>query len=117
MALDGLKQRVDLCAVVEAADEPLLLRALDLVGGIVGDHVHLDCVLERPVDDRVIVDDRVRIDALKLLGVEALNVRGRQPLQRDFPLLKVRRNGAFNQRCIRGVCCQLDSALSDGQTE
>ena len=37
MALDGLKQRVDLCAVVEAAYKPLLLRALDLVGGIVGD--------------------------------------------------------------------------------
>ena len=115
MALDGLKQRVDLCAVVEAADKPLLLRALDLVGGIVGDHVHLDCVLERPVNDCVIVDDRVRVDALKLLGIEALNVRGRQPLQRNPPLRKVGRNDALDHRHIRGIGRQLDGALGDRQ--
>ena len=106
---------MDFCAVVEAADKAFLLRALDLVGGIVGNHVHLDCVLECPMDDRVIVDDRVGIDALKLLGIEALNIRCRQSLQCDSPLLKVGCNGALNQRSIRGVCRQLDGALGDGQ--
>lgn len=67
------------------------------------------------MDDRVIVDDRIRIDALKLLGIEALNVRGRQPLQRNPPFRKVGRNDALDHRHIRGVCRQLDGALGDGQ--
>ena len=69
---------VDLMAVIEAAHEFVLLGSFDLVSRVGWDHVHLDGILERPVDDGMVVDHSVGGYTLQLQGVEVLNVPGRQ---------------------------------------
>ena len=115
VALQNLKQCVDLRAVVEVADEGRLLWALDSVGWIEGNQVHLDSILERPVDDGVVVNDRVRVDPFELLGIKVLDIRRRQLFQRDAERLEVWDDDALSHRHIRGVGGQLDGAFGDGK--
>lgn len=62
--LHTVKQPVDLVLVVKAGQEAVLLGPVDLVRRIRQEQVSLNRVLERPVDDGVIVNHGVGADAL-----------------------------------------------------
>lgn len=77
------EQLVDFMAVIEAAHKLVLLGAFDPDSRVGRDHVHLDGILERPVDDGMVVEHGVGGYTLQLQGVEVLNVPGRQILQQN----------------------------------
>ena len=77
------EQLVDFMVVIEAAHKLVLLGAFDPDSRVGRDHVHLDGILERPVDDGMVVEHGVGGYTLQLQGVEVLNVPGRQILQQN----------------------------------
>ena len=97
-----LKEPVHLVAVVKRGGKPVLPGPLHLVCRIDVNEVCLNSVFERPVDDRVVVDDGIGGYAFELTGVEHLNVHRLQSAQRDAPLLKVRCNRILNHARISG---------------
>ena len=99
-ALRSGKQLVHLVAVVEAADEAILLGTVDFIRWIGCNQIGLDGILERLVDDGMVVDDRVCVDALKLLRVKILDVLCFQGAERSWVFLEVRDDGASRQLAI-----------------
>lgn len=82
-----------------------------LVRRIRREQVGLDRVLERPVDDGVIVNHGVGADALKLRRVEVLNVLGGQLLQRHASLLEPGAYGIAKHPEVGAVGCDGDCAF------
>ena len=97
-----LKEPVHLVAVIKRGGKPILPGPLHLVSRISVDQIRLDGVLERPVDDRVVVDDSIGGYTLELIGVEHLDVYRLQSAQRDAPLLKVRCDRLLDHARISG---------------
>ena len=97
------KQRVQLALRVEARLIGVLAGAVYLVGGIHRDEVGLDRVAQRPVQNSVIVNDRVGLHPLALLHVKRLDVSGRQALERDALFAEPRFNGVAQQPAVGAV--------------
>lgn len=73
VTFDAVKQFIDFCAGVEAADVFFFPRALDFVSRITVDDVLSNSVTQRPVDDCVIVNHGTGRYTLQLSDVEILN--------------------------------------------
>ena len=109
------KQRVQLALGVEARLIGALAGAVHLVGGIHRDEVGLDRVAQRPVQNGVVVNDRVGLHPLALLHVKRLDVSGRQALERDALLAEPRFNGVAQQPAVGAVGAFGDGGAGDLQ--
>ena len=111
--LHAVKQPIDFVLIIEAGQEAVLLGTVDLVRWVRWEQVGLDRVLERPVDDDMIVNDGVGADTLELRRVEVLNVLGGQLLQRYASLLEPGTYGVAKHPEVGTVGCDGNRALGN----
>ena len=111
----AVEQAVHLVPVVEARLEAVLPGPVHFVRGVHVDQVGLDRVLERSVDDGVVMDHGIRLHPLHLRGVEVLNVPGRQSFQRHALLPEPRQKRVPQHSLVGAVCRDGDGALRNLQ--
>ena len=111
----GSEQPVDFGPVVEARLKAVLAGPVHFVRGIDRDEVGPHGILERTVQQRVVVNDRVGLHPLHLRGVEVLNLPGGEALERHALLLEPGQNRGAKHPFIGAVGGDGDSAPGDLQ--
>ena len=93
----------------------IFLGSVHLVRNVLRKHIGFDCILERRVDDGVIMDDGIGLDGFQLIRVEGLQMPGLQSLQREVLCTEIGRDGDFDELLIGTVGRKLDAYLGNLQ--
>ena len=114
MAARRLKERVYLICIVEAGHIAFFLWALYSICRVGRDQIQLHCVLQRFMDDGMIMDHRTAADSLALLQIKLLDVFRSQFLQFRTMLAKIRDNHAVSKvavGCVGRHCNRIPGYL------